>query len=325
MAVRRSSLVPKVLLIVAIIALLNVARLAFVGPASARGVGQRQELALRAAESKAEQAVEEADESVQEDWFSTDPTSGGITWLWILVPGAILFYVYLDLVYGERCISSYLNVTLGVVRQCPLGSGAAVEVRQCPLGSGARGWGPAMPTGKCPVGAGARGWGLAVPTRIWSSRLRLNVSSYPSFFLINGGQHEPFPGPSAEEIAAFVSARVRGKDPDREIRKVLLKMRPMLYRDDTPPEEVLDLEPELFDDTVLKKYPENNRIWIIEFYSDKCPFCRTLKSEYRRAAREVDKSVMRFAAVNLRAFPDLAERFGVPWNKSWKPRSAKNH
>lgn len=140
---------------------------------------------------------------------------------------------------------------------------------------------------------------------------RLNVSSYPSFFLINGGQHEPFSGPSAEEIAAFVSARVRGKDPDREIRKVLLKMRPMLYRDDTPPEEVLDLEPELFDDTVLKNYPENNRIWIIEFYSDKCPFCRSLKSEYRRAAREVDRRVMRFAAVNLRAFPDLAERFGV--------------
>eukprot|EP00434_Breviolum_minutum_P027995 symbB.v1.2.024769.t1/scaffold2369.1/size81015/2 len=90
----------------------------------------------------------------------------------------------------------------------------------------------------------------------------------------------------------------------------------MLYRDDTPPEEVLDLEPEVFDETVLKNSPENNRIWIIEFYSDKCPFCRSLKPEYRRAAREVDRTVLRFAAVNLRAFPDLAERFSVssyPW------------
>mmetsp|Transcript_65253 Transcript_65253/g.132581 ORF Transcript_65253/g.132581 Transcript_65253/m.132581 type:complete len:132 (-) Transcript_65253:47-442(-) len=102
---RRSSLVLKVLLIVAFVA----ANLAFVGPA--RG-GQRQLAPLRAAETKAEQAVEEAkEENVLDDWFSTDPTSGGITWLWILVPGAILFYVYLDLVYGERCISSYLNVS----------------------------------------------------------------------------------------------------------------------------------------------------------------------------------------------------------------------
>lgn len=32
--------------------------------------------------------------ALAEDWFSnTDPTSGGIIWLWILVPGAVLFYV----------------------------------------------------------------------------------------------------------------------------------------------------------------------------------------------------------------------------------------
>ncbi|CAK9105259.1 unnamed protein product [Durusdinium trenchii] len=145
---------------------------------------------------------------------------------------------------------------------------------------------------------------------------RLNVSSYPAFFLINGGQHEPFSVHSAEEMAAFVSAKVRGKDPDREIRKVLLKIRPMLYREDTPPEEVLDLEPEAFDETVLLNYPENNRIWIIKFYSEKCPFCRSLKPEYRRASREVKSPNIRFAAVNSRAFPDLAERFGVssyPW------------
>eukprot|EP00913_Durusdinium_trenchii_P027778 g26047.t1 len=140
---------------------------------------------------------------------------------------------------------------------------------------------------------------------------RLNVSSYPAFFLINGGQHEPFSVHSAEEMAAFVSAKVRGKDPDREIRKVLLKIRPMLYREDTPPEEVLDLEPEAFDETARasqEAFRGPGRALVGALWS--------LKPEYRRASREVKSPNIRFAAVNSRAFPDLAERFGVssyPW------------
>ena len=41
---------------------------------------------------------------------------------------------------------------------------------------------------------------------------------------------ELFSAQGAEEMVAFVSARVQGKDPEREMRRVLLKMRPMLYR-----------------------------------------------------------------------------------------------
>eukprot|EP00434_Breviolum_minutum_P037430 symbB.v1.2.033187.t1/scaffold4090.1/size75078/5 len=86
--------------------MINHLMMAFVGPAT--GVVRTTSVSRPVAEEPLEEAKEE---NVLDDWFSTDPTSGGITWLWILIPGAVLFYVYLDLVYGERCLSSYLNVS----------------------------------------------------------------------------------------------------------------------------------------------------------------------------------------------------------------------
>ncbi|CAJ1366383.1 unnamed protein product, partial [Effrenium voratum] len=52
----------------------------------------------------------ETDEDVFSGWFDTDMTSGGITYLWLAFGAIVLFYVYLDLVYGERCVKSSLNV-----------------------------------------------------------------------------------------------------------------------------------------------------------------------------------------------------------------------
>lgn len=148
---------------------------------------------------------------------------------------------------------------------------------------------------------------------------RINVTSYPALFLVTSGRHEQFSLHTAEELAAFVGARARGLDAEEEVKRVLLKTRPMLYRDDTPADVVRDLDPETFDEEVLTYSSENNRVWIIEYYSDRCPFCRSLKPEYIRAATQVRKELghaVHFAAVNSRAFPDLAERFGVasyPW------------
>eukprot|EP00930_Biecheleria_cincta_P056572 TRINITY_DN42658_c0_g1_i1.p1 TRINITY_DN42658_c0_g1~~TRINITY_DN42658_c0_g1_i1.p1 ORF type:complete len:637 (-),score=120.24 TRINITY_DN42658_c0_g1_i1:61-1971(-) len=149
---------------------------------------------------------------------------------------------------------------------------------------------------------------------------RYNITSFPAFFVVQAGKHEPFHGlHSAEEIAAYVGAKARGEDPEGPIKEVLFKMRPMLYRSDVSAEKILDLEPESFDETVLTESPTNNRVWIIEYYSDKCPFCRSLKPEYIKASDEIKKQLgehVRFGALNSRAFPDLAERFGVtsyPW------------
>jgi len=149
---------------------------------------------------------------------------------------------------------------------------------------------------------------------------KFNFTSYPSLFMYQNGKKEPFYGDhGAHEMAAHVAALVKGLDPEKEVRKSLLKTRPMLYRPDTNPDVVLDLEPEMFDDMVLKQYESNNRVWIIEYYSDKCPFCKSLKPEIIKAAEKVTqdlKGKVRFAGVNSRAFNLLAKRFGVtsyPW------------
>lgn len=149
---------------------------------------------------------------------------------------------------------------------------------------------------------------------------KFNFTSYPSFAYCTNGKHEGFYGADgAQEIAAQVAARVKGLDVESEVREVIFKARPMLYRPDVDGETVLDLEPETFDDIVLKNYAENNRVWIIEFYSDKCPFCKSLKPEIIKASQTLKEKLgsrVKLAGVNSRAFHMLAERFGVtsyPW------------
>jgi len=152
------------------------------------------------------------------------------------------------------------------------------------------------------------------------SESKFNFTSFPTLVLWNGGQKEKAYGlHDAKEIAAYAIAKVNGWDVETEIQKALLETRPMMYRPDIDPAKVIDLEPETFDDMVLKQYEGNNHVWIIEYYSDKCPFCRSLKPEIIKAADEVMKQhpgQVRFAGVNSRVFNMLAKRFGVtsyPW------------
>lgn len=149
---------------------------------------------------------------------------------------------------------------------------------------------------------------------------KFNFSSYPSFAYISDGESVGFYGADgAQEIAAQVRARVEGLDIEVEVQEVIFNLRPMLYRPDVDSEKVLDLEPETFDDLVMKDTPENNRVWIIEFYSDKCPFCKSLKPEYVKASESIKTHLgdrVKFGAVNSRAFHLLAQRMGVtsyPW------------
>jgi len=154
---------------------------------------------------------------------------------------------------------------------------------------------------------------------------KFNYTSFPSLFWFKNGIHEGFYNTNgAPEISAHVAALAKGLDPEEEIKKALLISRPMIFKPDTNPEDVRDLEPETFDDVVLQESKvDNNRVWIVMYYSDKCPFCKTLKPEYIKAAEKVRKELdgkVRFAGVNSRAFQDLAERFGVtsyPWIASF--------
>lgn len=68
---------------------------------------------------------------------------------------------------------------------------------------------------------------------------------------------------------------------------------------------------------------KNNKLWIVEFYSDRCPFCKSLAPEMVKAARAIKKKFpdqVRFGGINSRIFHEIAERFGVtgwPWVSSF--------
>merc|ERR1711991_1028551 len=85
----------------------------------------------------------------------------------------------------------------------------------------------------------------------------------------------------------------------------------------------IDLEPEFFNETVLSKSKENNVLWIVEFYSDRCPFCKSLAPEIEKAAKALKKEFpdsIRFGGVNSRIYHDLAQRHGItgyPWVTSF--------
>jgi len=74
---------------------------------------------------------------------------------------------------------------------------------------------------------------------------------------------------------------------------------------------------------VIANTPENNRVWVVEFYSDRCPICKGLVPEVRRAAIELMKDFpgqITLGAVNSRVYHELAEAWGIksyPWVTSF--------
>lgn len=157
-----------------------------------------------------------------------------------------------------------------------------------------------------------------------------NFSSYPSLFVIKdgqygggwptkGGKHEWYGGGrEAEDIVFHMSAVAKGLDPYDEEKK----LRPGLYKkdDDYDPRIIRDLVPEEFDEIVLG---DTKYTWIIEFYSDRCPYCKSLAPEMKKASKITEEQIpgkTRFGAVNSRVFTDMADRFGItgwPWVTSF--------
>ena len=105
-----------------------------------------------------------------------------------------------------------------------------------------------------------------------------------------------------------MSALAKGLDPLKEEEK----QRPGLYKKEPhyDPSLMIDLEPEFFNETVLSKSKHNNVLWIVEFYSDRCPFCQSLAPEIEKAAHALKKKFpdsIRIGGVNSRIYHDLAE------------------
>jgi thioredoxin-like negative regulator of GroEL len=157
-----------------------------------------------------------------------------------------------------------------------------------------------------------------------------NFSSYPSLFVIRdgeygggwptkGGKHEWYGGGrEAPDIVFHMSALAKGLDPYDEEKK----LRPGLYKkdDDYDPRVIRDLVPEEFDEIVLG---DTKYTWIVEFYSDRCPYCKSLAPEMKKASKITEEQIpgkTRFGAVNSRVFTDMADRFkitGWPWVTSF--------
>lgn len=127
-----------------------------------------------------------------------------------------------------------------------------------------------------------------------------------------GGRETP------DDFWDYLSAVSKGLDPFAEERKA----KPGFYKKGGKHETtmVVDLEPDGdvgFNKTVLAD--TNNVVWIVEFYSDRCPFCNSLAPEVIRAATEVEKKFngqVKIAAINSRVFDEIATQNKVtswPW------------
>ncbi len=85
-------------------------------------------------------------------------------------------------------------------------------------------------------------------------------------------------GREEEDITFYMSTVAKGLNPFNEEAK----LKPGLYKDAHGP--VKDLDPDNFDDTIMDTSADNNKVWIVEFYSDRCPICKGLVPEIKKAA-----------------------------------------
>lgn len=131
-----------------------------------------------------------------------------------------------------------------------------------------------------------------------------------------GGREHP------DDFVFYLTALAHGKDPFDEERH----LRPGFYRAGGKHEStaVMELEPDGefgFNTTVLED--DKNRVWIVEFYSDRCPFCNSLAPQMIEAAQKIYQEKgkkIQVAAINSRVYNEVAEQHEVtswPWVTSF--------
>ena len=144
-----------------------------------------------------------------------------------------------------------------------------------------------------------------------------NYTSYPSLFIFDKGEHSRYlGGRSAEDIIFWMSTVSKGLDPIEEE----LKTKPGLYKDDPEfSKHVIDFDDEFssFTDQIVAS--GENKLRVVEFYSDRCPFCQSLAKEFVEAAKQLKAkypSKVEVHAVNTRIFHEVSEDWeitGHPW------------
>ena len=110
-----------------------------------------------------------------------------------------------------------------------------------------------------------------------------NYTAYPALLVFKDGKHEKYlGGRESHELVDYMTAVAKGLDPIEEEKK----SKPGLYKRevDFDPLLMAELDVDNFDAEVLEN---DNVVWIIEFYSDHCPICKSLAPEIIKAAKEV--------------------------------------
>lgn len=127
---------------------------------------------------------------------------------------------------------------------------------------------------------------------------------------------------TADDFVFYLSALANGRDPFDEERY----LRPGFYKKGGKHESdaITELEPDGplgFNTTVLED--DFNRVWIVEFYSDRCPYCNSLAPQMDEAARKIyqekGKKII-VGAINSRVYTEVAEQHEVtswPWVTSF--------
>jgi len=121
-------------------------------------------------------------------------------------------------------------------------------------------------------------------------------------------------GREAEDIIFWMSTVAKGLNPFEEEAK----NKPGLYKGDKKT-AVVDLDPDNFDGHVFG----GNKLWIVEFYSDRCPICKGLVPEVKKAATTTMAEYpgeIAFGGCNSRVYMELAEKWGIgsyPWVASF--------
>lgn len=151
---------------------------------------------------------------------------------------------------------------------------------------------------------------------------KFNFTSYPSLFVVKNGEKEKYNcDRSADGITFTMTYIANGNDQESAFYAYLdvekLK-KPGFYKEGgkhaTP--HITELDPDNFRDEVLR----SPAVWIVEFYSDKCPICNSMAPQLIEAAEkaqaEIGKDKLRYGSVNSRVFHEIAEAFEIksyPW------------
>jgi thiol-disulfide isomerase/thioredoxin len=161
-----------------------------------------------------------------------------------------------------------------------------------------------------------------------------NFTSYPSLFIVGGAKYGTarrfnkvrYAGGKEEaaEVVFHMTSLSSGMDQKaawEAYHDVEKRNKPGFYKEGGKHHstQITELDPDNFQDTVLR----SDAMWVVEYYSDKCPICGTLAPEIIKAAEKVQNEFptkIRFGAINSRVFDELADPFGVtsyPWITSF--------